>query len=464
MAVGAAAGASAGTAASGRTVPVGNSPGGAVPAGACSTGVIPAGASSSGVVSDGACPIGMVAAGASSGGVVPAGAFSGGVIPAGASSSRVAAVGGTSASRPPTASGAAAAAQTRTRRFLYAVNQAAAVRGSISVYDIAADHHLVKTIEAVGDVDDVKGVAASAATGRLYVAYRTGSNKGMILCLDLHADAVLWNRTVDPEVDRLAIDRGGRLLYVPTWEGAAADFINVLDAATGNVVRKVHFSNRSHDTLFPLSGPLFQETKAEDGSGKYLYMIDPRSYTVSKIGPYAGILGPYAVDGMSRFVVNNVTGLWGMQVADLRSGRIATPQLPEHPPGDPGLLHGIGWTPDEREVWQSGGAVDPHVYVWNMADPMAPVLADRIAMKSRRGSHWITFDIEGRYAYVAPEKNSDDATEIFDAHTHRSLGTIGSSEDMIEIDMTGGKVSRVGDQYGIGRVVRLKRASERVIR
>jgi hypothetical protein len=243
-------------------------------------------------------------------------------------------------------------------------------------------------------------------------------------------------------------------LYVPTWEGRSADFINVLDANTGDVIRKVSFSNRSHDTLFPVSGPLFQETKAEDGSGEYLYLIDPQSYAVSRIGPYAGILGPYAVDGMSRYVVNNVTGLWGIQVAELKSGRIVTAGLAEHPPGEPGLLHGIGWTPDEREVWQSSSADDPHVYVWSMRVPMAPVLVERVNMKSRRGAHWLTFDIEGNYAYVAPNKSSDDATEIFDAHTHKSVGLIGSSEDMIEIDFADGKVNRVGDQYGVGRVVR----------
>jgi hypothetical protein len=38
--------------------------------------------------------------------------------------------------------------------------------------------------------------------------------------------------------------------------------------------------------------------------------------------------------------------------------------------------------------------------------------------------------------------------------THTSVGLIGSSEDMIEIDFTNGKISRAGDQYGIGRVVR----------
>ena len=49
-------------------------------------------------------------------------------------------------------------------------------------------------------------------------------------------------------VDRLAINPEGQLLYVPTWEGGSADYINVLDANIGDVVREVYFSNRSHDT------------------------------------------------------------------------------------------------------------------------------------------------------------------------------------------------------------------------
>jgi hypothetical protein len=171
------------------------------------------------------------------------------------------------------------------------------------------------------------------------------------------------------------------------------------------------------------------------------------------LGPYSGILGPYAVDGTSQYVVNNVTDLCGMQVAELATGRIVSVSLPEHPGGEPGLLHGIGWRPDQAEVWQSSAAGDPHIYVWNMHNPMAPVLADRIRMRSSEGSHWLTFDIEGKYPYVAPGKSSGKMTEIFDAHTHKSVGEIASSEDLIEIDFADGKVSRVGDQYGIGRVV-----------
>jgi hypothetical protein len=98
--------------------------------------------------------------------------------------------------------------------------------------------------------------------------------------------------------------------------------------------------------------------------------------------------------------------------------------------------------------------VDPHIYVWDTADPMAPKFKERLALRSRTGSHWVTFDVEGRYAYVAPVKNGEDGTEIFDAHSHQSVGLIGSSEDMIEIDFADGKVSGVGNQFGIGRVVR----------
>jgi hypothetical protein len=344
-----------------------------------------------------------------------------------------------------------AAAPSSPPRSLYAVNEASNDRGSISVYDIEVGHRLVKTIMTVPNVGDVRGVAVSAVSGKLYVAYHDVSGIGMIYCLNVYDDTILWNRAVTPGVDRLAIDPGGRVLYVPTWEGGSADYINVLDANSGDVLRQVHFSNRSHDTQYPSSGPIFQETKAEDGSGNYLYLLDPGSYAVSRVGPYSGILGPYAVDSTSNYAVNNVTNLWGMQVANLKTGKIITAEIPDHPPSDIGLLHGIGWTPDQAEVWQNSTGSDPHIYIWDMGDPIAPLLKERLTLRSGRGSHWLTFDLRGDYAYVAPIKNSADGTEIFNTRTRASVGMIRSSEDMLEIDFANGDISQVGDQYGIGR-------------
>jgi hypothetical protein len=193
----------------------------------------------------------------------------------------------------------------------------------------------------------------------------------------------------------------------------------------------VHFSNRSHDTQYSLSGPIFQETKAEDGSGDYLYLVDPGSYAVSRVWPYSGILGPYAADSTSNYTVNNVTNLWGMQVANLKTREIITATIPNHPQGNAGLLHGIGWTPDQTEVWQNSNASDPHVYVWDMRNPMTPVFKQTLTLRSGRGSHWLTFDIKGDYGYTAPSKNSADGTEIFNARTHTSVGVIASSEECL---------------------------------
>jgi hypothetical protein len=105
-----------------------------------------------------------------------------------------------------------------TQRSLYAVNEAASDRGSISVYDIDAAHRLVKKISTVSAIADVRGVAASGVTGRLYVAYVDVSGAGMIYCLNVYNDGIVWNKAVSPGVDRLAANPDGQLLYIPTWE------------------------------------------------------------------------------------------------------------------------------------------------------------------------------------------------------------------------------------------------------
>src|SRR5438067_12069958 len=91
------------------------------------------------------------------------------------------------------------------QRRLYAVNQSAKDRGSISVDDIDAGHRLVKTIPTVAGVANVKGVAASATTGRFYVAYRDRAAFGMLYCLNLYDATILCAKVAAPGVDRLAI-------------------------------------------------------------------------------------------------------------------------------------------------------------------------------------------------------------------------------------------------------------------
>ena len=82
---------------------------------------------------------------------------------------------------------------------------------------------------------------------------------------------------------------------------------------------------------------------------------------------------------------------------------------------------------------------------------MKPVFQTALPLRNGQGSHWLTFSIKGDYAYVAPNKYSNDETEIFDVERHSSAGVIGASEDMLEIDFANGRIAQMGDQYGIGR-------------
>jgi hypothetical protein len=133
---------------------------------------------------------------------------------------------------------------------------------------IDARHRLVKTIRTVSNIGDVRGVAAGAATGRLFVAYQDVSGAGMVYCLNVYDDAIAWNKAVSPGVDRLAINPNGQLLYVPTWEGGSADYINVVDASTGEISAGSFLQPIARRPIPSVRADLPGD-KADDGIGNY---------------------------------------------------------------------------------------------------------------------------------------------------------------------------------------------------
>ena len=106
----------------------------------------------------------------------------------------------------------------------------------VLVFDIDNGHRFVRriptmTVPAGEEPENVKGIAASAATGRLYV-----STIKRVIAFDLATDALLWNRTYEGGCDRLALSPDGRVLYVPSFEGP---HWHVLDALTGDPITRI---------------------------------------------------------------------------------------------------------------------------------------------------------------------------------------------------------------------------------
>src|SRR5205807_886732 len=150
------------------------------------------------------------------------------------------------------------------------------------VYDIDSGYKFIKRIPT-WDVppgqaaENVKGIAANARTGKLYV-----STIKRVACFDLTTEKKVWERTYDGGSDRLAISPDGKILYVPSLEGP--DW-KVVDAETGEVLTKINLDSGAHNTIY---GP--------DGSRVYLAglrspilsVADTKTHTVvNQIGPFS---------------------------------------------------------------------------------------------------------------------------------------------------------------------------------
>lgn len=318
----------------------------------------------------------------------------------------------------------------------------------IHVFDIDNNHKWVKFIKTGGlqkngKPSNVKGVDVSLATNCIYI-----STLEALQCIDLVTEKLLWERQYEGGVDRISISPDGKTIYMPSLE---KEFWTVVDAKTGDVLTKIVTNSGSHNTIY---GP--------DGTAVYLAglkspllnVADPKTHTVSKqVGPFGAAIRPFTVNGSQTLVYVNVNGLLGFEVGDLVTGKFLHRVEVEGFNIGPVKRHscpshGIGLTPDEREVWICDGA-NNRLHVFDNT-VMPPVQKTTIEVRDMPG--WITFSLDGKYAYPS-------TGDIIDVKTRRTVTTLEDneynsvqSEKMVEIHFSGGKPVAAGDQFGIGQV------------
>jgi DNA-binding beta-propeller fold protein YncE len=317
----------------------------------------------------------------------------------------------------------------------------------VLVYDITNRHRFVKRIpvfEAKDGVapENIKGVALSAESDRLYVT----TTKRMA-ALDLKTERVVWNREYEGGCDRMAISPDGRILYVPSLEGP---HWHVVDARTGDVIKRIDTNSGAHNTIFGLDGASVYLAGLRS---PLLHVADAASHTVTtKVGAFGNVIRPFTVNGRQTLCFVNVDGLLGFEVGDLKAGKMlhrvevqGFSQGPVKRHGCPS--HGIALSPDESELWLADAA-NSRVHIFD-ATSMPPKQIASIVVRDQPG--WITFSLDGRYAYPS-------TGDIIDAKTKRIVGGLTDergravqSEKMVDAIYAGGRLMRAGDQFGIGR-------------
>jgi len=317
----------------------------------------------------------------------------------------------------------------------------------VLVYDIDAGYTFVRRIPtqevpAGKEPENVKGIAASAATGRLYV-----TTIKRLMAFDLATDKKLWDKELEGGADRLAVSPDGRTLYVPTLEGP---HWTVVDAMTGDVRAKVVTKSGAHNTIY---GPDGKRVYLAGLTSPLLRVADPSTNTVVKeVGPFATVIRPFTINGSQTRVYVNVNGLLGFEVGDLTTGKVLQHvEVAGFQKGDVKRhgcpSHGIGLSPDEKELWLSDGH-NSAVHVFDMTQP-TPKLVNTIKVRDQPG--WITWSLDGKHVWPS-------TGVIVDARTKQIVATLTDeqnrtvqSEKVVEVVFNGTRVVRTGDQFAMGQ-------------
>jgi DNA-binding beta-propeller fold protein YncE len=335
------------------------------------------------------------------------------------------------------------------KHLLYMTTPDAAQPGGsgegLMLFDIEDGHRFVRRIDVPSFKEGVRGISACAATGRLYVTTSTHR----LICMDLKTDAVLWEHKYDTGCDRAAITPDGKTLYVPSGWWIHDNCWLVVSGETGDeIAPRIKVNGASHNTLASLDG-----SRAYLASTTTLDVVDTKTHqiiqSISPIGE-SGVF-PFTVNGAQTRAYVCLGQTVGFDIADLTTGKVLTRVLPDGPPMRR-RTHGAGLTPDEKELWisdQAGNAV--YVFDNTLFPPKQSAKIDI----SKGGHGWVAFSLDGRFAYTA-------STEVIDTKTHKPITTFKDetgkpvcSSKFVEVQFNkDGAVTRVGDQFGVGRVTK----------
>jgi DNA-binding beta-propeller fold protein YncE len=316
----------------------------------------------------------------------------------------------------------------------------------ILVFDMDEGHRFLKRIgtpaSQAAKPENIKGICANAATQRLYFTTLT-----KLYCLDLRSEKTLWEKPLPGGCDRLSITPDGKLLYVPSLEGP---HWNVVDAGNGEVIRRIELKSGAHNTICSLDG---SRAYLAGLRSRILSVVDTKTQEiVQSIGPFDGPIRPFTVNAAKTLCIVNVNDCLGFEIGDLTTGkmlyRLEVQNFPKGTPKRHGCpSHGVGLTPDEKEIWVVDGP-NSHVHVFD-ATVMPP--RQTVSIKLREQPGWVTFSLDGRYAYPSTGEVIDTKTKKILAALQDEKGREVHSEKLIEIVFNGDRVIRTGDQFGLGR-------------
>jgi len=337
--------------------------------------------------------------------------------------------------------------QAPTKHYLYMSTPDASQKegrsgNGILIFDIDNGHKFVRRINIPIFEEGIRGFTGNLKTHSVY--YSTSNRR--VGAFDLEKEQVVWEKTYEVGADRSSITLDGRKLYVPSgwWDKAEDGGLLVVNAANGDLIKRIRVGPQAHNSFVSLNGRFVYL-----GTQTMLTVFDTANekviQQVKDVGEY-GIF-PYTVNSANSIAYVCLGKTVGFDVVDLKAGKVLHRVIAG---GEPirHRTHGAGLTPDETELWISDQE-GKKLFIFD-ATKMPPQPKGHVEL-SIAGHGWVTFSLDGKYAY-------SHAPDIFDARTKKHVGTFKdehgnpiASSKFIEVHFRDSKVTQVGNEFGLGR-------------
>ena len=317
----------------------------------------------------------------------------------------------------------------------------------ILVFDRDQGHKLLRRIPTWPTYtreapEPIKGIAASAASGLLYV-----STTRRLAAFDLKTDRLVWQKGYDADCcDRMAVSPDGMRLYVPSF-GLPKWY--VVDGLTGAVITTVEKDGEAHNTIYSPSGERVYLAALRSPT---LAILDPRSNKiVREVGPFSKQIRPFTLNGKETIAYVSVNDLLGVGVGDMTTGKVLYEVLVPgfekgKPRGHGTISHGVALTHDETEIWVADGP-NKHAHIFD-ATVMPPKYKG--SLKLRDEVTWFTCSIDGTLIYPASGEVVEIKTKRILAALSDEAGRPVETEKLLEVDFSGDRPVAAGDQFCFG--------------
>lgn len=301
-------------------------------------------------------------------------------------------------------------------------------KDSVSAIDVAT-HDILTTIE-VGELPH--GIASPASQELLYVS---AEGADLLTVVDTRSDEVVARYPVGGRPNEIDVTSDGRFVYIPALADGTYE---VFDTETEAVVARIPTDGFPHNVvispddrwayLSPMDrGGVEVDRERLEALGlptsfnEKIYVVDAVRHEVVATVPLADAPRPIALHPSGDRLFANRDGLLGFEVIDLEARRVVATahfELTREERATPSRSHGIGVTPDGREVWST----DINNRVVHVFDVSGEEPRHVARLPTGATPTWLTVTPDGATVYVA--NAGDDTISVYDVASKSERGLI----------------------------------------